>query len=289
MTTTTIFGPPGTGKTTRLINIVQQELDRGTPPDKIAFMSFSKKAAQEARDRAAEKLGINEQQMMWFRTLHSFAFNQLGLNGQKVLKGADYNKIGELVGLPMKSSASTNMDDGILFPVGMAIGDRYHTMMQLARVTGKSLGEVFSDDGDWRLNYQQLKLVQQTIEDYKKTMDKIDFVDMIEQFVLHGDCPLFDVLIVDEAQDLVPLQWRMIHEVMRPHAKRVYFAGDDDQCIFSWMGVDVRDFLNASDDKVVLDKSYRLPSQIHAMADNVVRRLSFRQEKQWYPAREVAR
>ena len=150
MTTTTIFGPPGTGKTTRLINIVQQELDRGTAPDRIAFMSFSKKAAQEARDRAAEKLGINEQQMMWFRTLHSFAFNQLGLNGQKVLKGADYNKIGELVGLPMKSSASTNMDDGILFPVGMAIGDRYHTMMQLARVTGKSRGEVFSNDDNWR-------------------------------------------------------------------------------------------------------------------------------------------
>ena len=45
-------------------------------------------------------------------------------------------------------------------------------------------------------------------------MDKIDFVDMIEQFVLHGDCPLFDVLIVDEAQ-IWSLQWRMIHEVMR--------------------------------------------------------------------------
>ena len=88
MTATTIFGPPGTGKTTRLINIVQQELDRGTPPDKIAFMSFSKKAAQEARDRAAEKLGINEQQMMWFRTLHSFAFNQLGLNGTLTLYAA---------------------------------------------------------------------------------------------------------------------------------------------------------------------------------------------------------
>ena len=99
MTATTIFGPPGTGKTTRLINIVQEELDRGTAPDKIAFVSFSKKAAQEARDRATEKLGINEQQMIWFRTLHSFAFNQLGLNGQKVLKGADYNKIGELVWL----------------------------------------------------------------------------------------------------------------------------------------------------------------------------------------------
>ena len=50
---TTIFGPPGTGKTTRLIEIVQQELDSGTPPERIAFVSFSRKAAEEARERGS--------------------------------------------------------------------------------------------------------------------------------------------------------------------------------------------------------------------------------------------
>ena len=68
---TTIFGPPGTGKTTQLINIVQKELDSGTKPESIAFVSFSRKAAEEARTRAAEKLGMDVGQMVWFRTLHS--------------------------------------------------------------------------------------------------------------------------------------------------------------------------------------------------------------------------
>ena len=68
---TTIFGPPGTGKTTRLISIVEDELSRGTPPDRIAFVSFSRKAAEEARNRAAEKLNMDAQQMVWFRTSHT--------------------------------------------------------------------------------------------------------------------------------------------------------------------------------------------------------------------------
>ena len=96
---------------------------------------------------------------------------------------------------------------------------------------------MFSDDGDWRLNYQQLKLVQQ-IRDYKKTMDKVDFVDMIEQFVLQVTVRCSTCSSWTRPRT-GPAQWRMIHEVMRPCAKRVYFAGDDDQCIFSWMGVDV--------------------------------------------------
>ena len=76
---TTIFGPPGTGKTTRLIEIVQQELDSGTPPERIAVVSFSRKAAEEARERAAVKLNMDVEQMVWFRTLHSFAFQMLSL------------------------------------------------------------------------------------------------------------------------------------------------------------------------------------------------------------------
>ena len=277
---TTIFGPPGTGKTTRLIEIVQQELDSGTPPERIAFVSFSRKAADEARDRAAAKLNMDVNQMVWFRTLHSFAFQYMGLAPKQVLIGKDYTKIGKLLGLEFSSNSSVTMADGLLFSPGKS-GDSYLFIIQMARVRGVSIEQQFNDMADRRLHYQQLKLVDQVLRDYKKETGKVDFVDMIEAFISQGDSPLLDVLIVDEAQDLVPLQWRMVHEVMKPNAKRIYYAGDDDQCIYSWMGVDVKDFLNACPNKIVLDKSYRLPLSIHAEANNLVKRLHTRQDKTW--------
>jgi len=50
-----ILGPPGTGKTTNLITRVAKLLEEGVPANRIAFLAFTRKAAQEAVTRACEK------------------------------------------------------------------------------------------------------------------------------------------------------------------------------------------------------------------------------------------
>jgi superfamily I DNA/RNA helicase len=47
------FGPPGTGKTHKLISRAKAYIKIGTPLDKIAYFAFTKKAAAEAKKKNA--------------------------------------------------------------------------------------------------------------------------------------------------------------------------------------------------------------------------------------------
>ena len=47
-----ILGPPGTGKTTKLIGLVEKHLTEGIRPEHIGYLAFTRKAANEAADRA---------------------------------------------------------------------------------------------------------------------------------------------------------------------------------------------------------------------------------------------
>jgi len=282
---TVIFGPPGTGKTTTLIDIIKKSIQDGMDPTKIAFMSFSRKAATEARDRSAIELGLDIKQMLYFRTLHSLAFTWLGLESKRVFKGSDYNDLGKLVGLEFRSAPTVSLEEGPLFQIG-AGGDKYMSIIQMARVREVSLEQQFNDAWDHTLHWQELKNLDKAYRDYKDAKNKLDFVDMIEKFIAQGTSPKFDLLIIDEAQDLAPLQWKMVKEVLVPNSKKVYYAGDDDQAIYTWMGVKVADFLNACDDKLFLTQSFRVPSTIHKFSQDLIKKVAIRQSKVWQPAKK---
>ena len=128
--TQVILGPPGTGKTSTLLGLIEDELENGTNPEDIGFFTFTKKAVKEGKERAITKFNISNKELPFFRTLHSLAFRQLGLTRESVVSHTDIKDLNEKLNL--KLTGRTTSDDGHLF--GMTHDDRLAFIENLACV-----------------------------------------------------------------------------------------------------------------------------------------------------------
>jgi superfamily I DNA/RNA helicase len=280
--TTIILGPPGTGKTTRLLHIVDQCLDSGILPSEICFVSFTRKAATEAINRASEKFGKPHNEFPFFKTLHAMAFSRLGMQRSQVMGFGSYIDIARLLGFSVSGRA--NSDDGTF--VGFEKGDRMLFTENLARVKCVELKALWETLPNEDLDLLELEQLRDTLVEYKRINAKMDFTDMIAEFNRVRPIPNFKVLIVDEAQDLSHIQWQMV-DVLADHAEEVYVAGDDDQSIFRWAGADTDYWIKLPGDVTVLDQSYRVPAKIADVANDIIARVSNRRPKVWKPREEV--
>ena len=279
-----ILGPPGTGKTTYLLNKVQEEMADGIHPTRIAYVSFTRKAATEAVVRAQDRFNSSRDDFPFFRTLHSLAFQQLGVTRQQVMSARQYIQLGEALGLSF--SSYMNFEEGI--PVSNKDGDQVLFITAMARATLRSLEEQFKAYQEGEVGWWQLQRFADTLAAYKRDTGMIDFADMLDLFTTQCQPLDVDVAFIDEAQDLSRQQWRMARHAFQ-RAKRVYVAGDDDQAIYRWSGADVDTFLELPGDKHVLDQSYRLPRTVFDVCTNIVSRITRRYAKTWRPKDDTGR
>ena len=122
------------------------------------------------------------------------------------------------------------------------------------------------------LSVRELKILAAELESYKKQYNLIDFNDMITEFVKSDASPKFDVVFIDEAQDLSLMQWDMAKSIWNK-TEDTFIAGDDDQAIFKWAGADVDSFINWEAREILLDKSERVPQLIQRKALDVISRI----------------
>ena len=294
-----IYGPPGTGKTTKLIDMVERSISSGVSPETIAFISFSNEAANVARQRVAEKfedLGVGA--FPHFSTMHAFATKLGGTLGHTLCQ-SEHMAIFDINVSCTTEWTSPGDPKSIVFRYKHPILDRYslaiarqeqmdytqprkprdrvdsrralQSYFKLEVPNGFDAAEKF-----WDENYAgYCERYIDSFLSFKKEKRIITFDDVItkvtsEEFA-EANIPTFDLLIIDEAQDLSKHLWKFAQRLIDA-ANVSFVAGDDDQAIMIGIGASPETFVNfdASEPDHVLEQSWRVPKSVFNYVNNGV-------------------
>jgi Superfamily I DNA and RNA helicases len=175
-----IFGPPGTGKTTTLLNMVDKAFESGIQPQEIAFLAFTKKAATEAKERAAARFDLDPKtDLVYFRTLHSLALAMTDIKTEQIMQPEHYKELSGAIGVTLQGNRATAVQD--IMDITKA-SDPVLSLINLARLRKVDLREQYNQseiDADWNtVNY-----VDESLRKYKDMYNLFDFTDMLELFV----------------------------------------------------------------------------------------------------------
>lgn len=271
-----IYGPPGTGKTTEMLRRVEEEKKSGVQAERIAFMSFTRAAASEALSRLGLKRSNN------VSTIHSMCFRALNLKQMQVVDHAKLKEFAAVVGVPVIGKSPEDDEE-------RADGDAYLDIINYARNKFLDMGEVY-DNSERPGTRAEFNVFCRAYTDWKDTFGFYDFTDMLERVASKNVSIDAEVIFVDEAQDLSPLQWRVIERLSKK-ASRVVIAGDDDQAIYSWSGADPHGMARFTEkhggNVEILKQSHRLPFSVHQKSQALIRRISSRVDKEFNPRPDV--
>lgn len=273
--TSSIFGPPGTGKSTEVIRRFKALLEKGIPAERIGLVSFTKAAAKEL----AHRIGVDSPNIA---TIHSYCYRLLNISQQQVVGWSHLKEFEKIVGIEIRGD---NPDDN----EELCEGDHYLTIYGLAHARMKTYEETYASVIDKVGSREKFIYFAKTYDNWKNNFGYIDFSDMLGN-ALDVDAPDLDFLFVDEAQDLSPLQWAVIRH-WSGTIRNITIAGDDDQAIYVWGGADpdgMHKFEREYQSKrTILGQSYRVPQIAHRLAEQVITRVFSRVEKTYMPRDEV--
>lgn len=268
MQVSAIYGPPGTGKTTELLRRVKAVRDSGVAPERIAFLSFTRAAASEALSR----LGIRKSKNV--STIHALAFRTLGLKQSQVVDPSKLREFSAAVGVPVIGKSPEDDEE-------RSDGDFYLDIINYARSTFANPADVY-DISDRPGTRAEFEVFNRSYATWKQTFGYYDFTDMLEKAAKGPFRTDAEVVFVDEAQDLSPLQWAVIEKLVR-RAQEVHIAGDDDQAIYAWSGADPHGMAKFTEKhrgtSEVLSLSHRLPVAVHERSQSLIRRIVYRVDK----------
>ena len=238
---------PGAGKTYCLIERIRFLIDnRGFDPARICVFTFTNKAAGEIASRLDSELGPRVESVRR-GTIHSFCSDLLREYGDQVGLQEGFGIADELYQLALlrRLKVPRKLHKSVLDAFA-----RY-------RFRGEPLGQRYEKYYD---GYQRAT-TERNIVDFDGLLLKTAELFRIPS-VAGAVRSRYDAILVDEFQDLNPVQYGIIRELAHEH-RHVFAVGDDEQSVYSWTGADPRVFAHfANDFQIVGD------DRLHNLQEN---------------------
>lgn len=213
-----ILANAGSGKTNYIINDITKELENRRP-EEIAFVTFTRKGAEEGLHRICDKLMLEADDLPYFRTLHSLTFHALGLKADQMFGRYDQRVFNKTYGYSINRS---EVNTGKVSPTRDTMYLDFYDKERSGALTTKQLAEA-----DIELGYY--RQIVRNYEDFKREQHLVDFFDCLIKYVQSGSPLPCKVLYVDESQDISALQWKVIDKAFS-RAEKIIIVGDDKQC-----------------------------------------------------------
>jgi superfamily I DNA/RNA helicase/RecB family exonuclease len=251
-----VLAGPGTGKTTTLVEALVDRVERrGADPAQVLALTFSRKAAEQLRDRVTARLGRTTGSAMC-STIHSFAYGLIRRYAPR-----------ELYRAPLRLMSAPEQDvvvrellqrhaESVVWPreLDRALETRgfaREVQMVLSRAREKGMESddlVALGEREGRPEYVAAGLF---LADYLTNLDDqsaTDYADLIRRAVIEANLHReelrrqFRHVFVDEYQDTDPGQVDLLHALAGDGGDLVV-VGDPHQSIYGFRGAEVRGIL----------------------------------------------
>ncbi|MWA05273.1 AAA family ATPase [Actinomadura sp. LD22] len=253
-----VLAGPGTGKTTTIVEAVVDRIEnRGTDPERVLVLTFSRKAAGELRQRITGRLHRTTRTPLAL-TFHSYAYALLRRDAVLNEEPAPRLLSGPEQLLEVRRLLEGELADGArdwperlraaLATRGFAEELRDFTLRAVERrFTPEelvALGRMRGRD-DWpAIGAFMERYVERFALDPVPTYDYGELIYMAAGMLADEEVRIrerdsYDVVFVDEYQDTDPAQEALLH-LLAGEGRDLVVVGDPDQSIYGFRGADVR-------------------------------------------------
>jgi superfamily I DNA/RNA helicase/RecB family exonuclease len=252
-----VLAGPGTGKTTTLVETIVDRIEhRRARPDEILALTFSRKAAEQLRDRVTARLGRTMSTTL-SSTFHSFAYALIRRYAPAELYEAPLRLLSAPEQDVVLRELLTDHPESVRWPdsLSRALGTRgfareVHAVLSRAREKGLD-GEELRALGEAE-GVPEFVAAGLFLDQYLDSLDSqgaIDYADLIRRATIEAEVHRDELrarlrhVFVDEYQDTDPGQVALLR-ALAGDGRDLTVVGDPHQSIYGFRGAEVRGILD---------------------------------------------